>query len=64
MPMFGGNVMTYEYMYVEEGNVYYMNCIYKGQTYSYIKFELDSGIFSLYGENEQPCGTVSMKNFV
>ncbi len=64
MPMFGGNVMTYEYMYVEEGNVYYMNCIYKGQTYSYIKFELDSGIFSFYGENEQPCGTVSMKNFV
>jgi hypothetical protein len=51
-------------MYVEEGNVYYMNCIYKGQTYSYIKFELDSGIFSFYGENEQPCGTVSMKNFV
>lgn len=64
MKQFGGGVMEYDYMYSEDGNVYYMKCVYKGHAYSYIKFDTETGIFTLYGDDdEQIIGTVPLNKF-
>lgn len=62
MHLFGG-IMEYEYMYSEDGNVYYMNCKYAGCVYTFIKFNTHIGTFRLYGDNEQFCGEINMKQF-
>jgi hypothetical protein len=62
MPEIFARVMEYDHLYYERGYVYYVDCVYKGREYSYIKLDVEFGVFTLYSKNNN-CEFISLKQF-